>query len=219
MNLERKTGRQAIRWYQSLFLFLIILALIGKNIASSCTVAVISGKATPDGRPLLWKNRDASAVDNRVLYFKGPRFAFLGLINATDKEGSSVWAGLNSEGFAIINSASSDLADDEKGGAENGRFMRLALGECANVADFEALLIRTNGQRQVAANFGVIDAEGQAGFLRPPKTAMCGLMPMTRRWLPLATWSAPIMPLRRPKNLKGVAISDLNAFPIYSKKP
>jgi len=169
MNVERKTARRAIRWYQSLFLFVIILALIGKNIASSCTVAVISGKATPDGRPLLWKNRDASTVDNRVLYFKGPRFAFLGLVNATDKEGSSVWAGLNSEGFAIINSASSDLADDEKGGAENGRFMRLALGECASVADFEALLTKTKGQRQVAANFGVIDAEGQACFFETSK--------------------------------------------------
>jgi hypothetical protein len=27
---------------------------------SSCTVALIAGWATPDGRPLMWKNRDVS---------------------------------------------------------------------------------------------------------------------------------------------------------------
>ncbi len=137
--------------------------------AFSCTVAVISGKATFDGRPLLWKNRDASAVDNKIVYLKGPKYEFIGLINATDKEASSVWAGINSEGFAIINAASSDLADDEKGGAENGRFMRRALGECASVADFEKLLQETKGQRSVAANFGIIDAFGQASFFETSK--------------------------------------------------
>lgn len=137
--------------------------------AFGCTVAVISGKATADGRPILWKNRDASAVDNKIVYLKGSKYEFIGLINASDKEASSVWAGINTEGFAIINAASSDLADDEKGGAENGRFMRRALGECAHVADFEKLLLETNGQRQVAANFGVIDAYGQACFFETSK--------------------------------------------------
>lgn len=139
--------------------------------AFGCTVAVISGKATADGRPLLWKNRDASALDNKIVYLKGSRFEFIGLINANDKEASSVWAGINSEGFAIINAASSDLADNEKGGAENGRFMRRALGECAHVADFEKLLLETKGKRQVSANFGVIDAYGQACFFETSRNS------------------------------------------------
>jgi len=139
------------------------------NHASGCTVAVISGKATADGRPLLWKNRDASAVDNKIVFLKGPKYEFVGLINAADKEALSVWAGINTQGFAIINAASSDLADDEKGGAENGRFMRQALGECGSVADFERLLEATSGRRQVAASFGVIDAHGQACFFETSK--------------------------------------------------
>jgi hypothetical protein len=47
--------------------------------------------------------------------------------------------------------------------------MSLALGECATAADFEALLQRTNGQRDVAANFGLIDAEGNACFYETGK--------------------------------------------------
>jgi len=161
-----KTSRLII-----VFLNLIIFSLnpFLLNYASGCTVAVISGKATPDGRPLLWKNRDASAVDNKIVFLKGPKYEFIGLINATDKKALSVWAGINTQGFAIINAASSDLADDEKGGAENGRFMRQALGECGSVADFERLLEATNGRRQVAANFGVIDAHGQACFFETGK--------------------------------------------------
>lgn len=152
-----------------LSLSIIFLCILFQKYAFSCPVGVISRKATVDGRPLLWKNRDASAVDNKIVYLKGPKFEFIGLINASDREASSVWAGINTEGFAIINAASSDLADDEKGGAENGRFMRRALGECASVADFEKLLSETNGQRQVAANFGVIDAFGQACFFETSK--------------------------------------------------
>ena len=30
----------------------------------ACTSAVVSGKVTPDGRPLLWKNRDTDFMRN-----------------------------------------------------------------------------------------------------------------------------------------------------------
>ena len=36
--------------------------------ASACTTAVVSGKATADGRPLLWKNRDADDLHNQAVY-------------------------------------------------------------------------------------------------------------------------------------------------------
>jgi hypothetical protein len=42
--------------------------------------------------------------------------------------------------------------------------MKLALGECATLGDFEALLIREKGKWDLAANFGVIDADGGACF-------------------------------------------------------
>jgi len=125
-------------------------------------MAVVSGKATPDGRPLMWKNRDTNILNNKIGYFKGAKYNFIGLINANDKEGKDVWAGINTEGFAIMNSASRDLAQKGQIMSDNGRIMRLALGECATALDFENLLKRTKGKRDVGANFGVIDAEGKA---------------------------------------------------------
>ncbi len=127
-----------------------------------CTVAVISGKATPEGRCLLWKNRDTSAVANKMAYLQGEKFGFITLINAEDTKIEHAWAGINSEGFAIMNSASGDLAEFLEGMSDNGRFMKEALGKCADVPDFERLLRDTNDKRRVGANFGVIDAKGNA---------------------------------------------------------
>jgi len=142
------------------------LFLVGQIAVTPCTVAVVSGKVTPDGRPLLWKNRDTSARPNKMAFLQGNKYSFIGIIHPLDKELKNVWAGINSEGFAIMNSASADLAESAGmvGLSENGIFMKLALGECADVADFERLLDETNGKRQVGANFGVIDAKGNACF-------------------------------------------------------
>jgi hypothetical protein len=129
-----------------------------------CTVAVVSGKATPDGRALLWKNRDTSAAANKVVFVKGERFDFIALINADDKSVEHAWAGINTQGFAIMNSASRDLAESPEKMSDNGRFMRAALGKCADVSDFEKFLFQTKGERRVGANFGVMDAKGNASI-------------------------------------------------------
>ncbi|MFQ6108094.1 MAG: carcinine hydrolase/isopenicillin-N N-acyltransferase family protein [Candidatus Aminicenantales bacterium] len=136
-----------------------------------CTVAAVSGKATPDGRPLLWKNRDTTAVANKVVYVKGEKYGFIALINAGDVKIENAWAGINSEGFAIMNAASSDLATGEEAMNDNGRFMREALGRCADVSDFERLLNATEGKRRVGANFGVIDARGNASIYETSSTS------------------------------------------------
>ncbi|MGB6864420.1 MAG: hypothetical protein WBE11_01920 [Candidatus Aminicenantaceae bacterium] len=142
------------------------LFFVGQIALTPCTVAVVSGKVTPDGRPLLWKNRDTSVLPNKMAFLQGNKYSFIGIIHPLDKEPKNVWAGINSEGFAIMNSASSDLAESTGmvGMGENGIFMKRALGECADVADFEKLLDETNGERKVGANFGVIDAKGNACF-------------------------------------------------------
>lgn len=142
------------------------LFLVAQMALIPCTVAVVSGKATPDGRPLLWKNRDTSALPNKMVLLKGSKYSFIGIVHPLDKEPKNVWSGINSEGFAIMNSASTDLSEREGmvGMSENGMFMKRALGECSDVADFERLLEETNGKRQVGANFGVIDANGNACF-------------------------------------------------------
>jgi hypothetical protein len=140
---------------------LVILAAVDLR---PCTLAVCSGKATRDGRPLMWKNRDTSKVANKVILSSGPKFRFLGLVDSDNIKGDEVYGGLNEVGFAIMNSQADDLATPKKAGDGNGALMKLALGECATVRDFEALLSREKGKFDLAANFGVIDAEGGACF-------------------------------------------------------
>ena len=79
-----------------------------------CTVAVVSGKVTADGRPLLWKNRDTSNPNNKVVFIQGKVYSFLAVVNSTDTEGRHVWQGINSQGFAIMNSLSSDLGSSPR---------------------------------------------------------------------------------------------------------
>lgn len=138
----------------------------------ACTTAVISGKATVDGRPLLWKNRDTSQIHNEVVLFEEGTLRAIGVVNAGSRK--SIFMGVNEAGFCIENSLSKDLRDSNKAkGYTNGRFMKHALENCKTVADFQKLLNQTNqtGGRRTAANFGVIDAEGGAAlFETGPKS-------------------------------------------------
>ncbi len=134
--------------------------------SSACTLIVASGRATASGRPLMWKNRDTAQLLNKLMYFKGEKYNFIGLVDSDDEAGKEIWAGLNDRGLAIMNSQADDLAVREKkyDGSGNGAFMKLALGLCATVDDFEKLLQKEKGRWDLAANFGVIDAEGRACF-------------------------------------------------------
>ncbi len=160
--------------------------LLAASVAAPCSVAVVSGDATPDGRPLLWKNRDTDTAANRVMAFEGPRFAFLGIANTGDADGADVWAGANEAGFCIMNSASYNLPTDfdPSTEGEEGAFMRRALGECATVADFQQLLESTTGHRKVSANFGVIDAQGGAAFFETSDAAFARFDASDRRVAP-----------------------------------
>jgi glutamine amidotransferase-like uncharacterized protein len=137
----------------------------------ACTTAVISGRATADGRPLLWKNRDTSNQHNELVIFDDGKYRVLAVVNAGRR--GSVWMGVNEAGFCIENSVSRDLRTEEKSsGPGNGGLMKLALQTCATVADFRRLLEETNlSGRTTVANFGVIDAHGGAAlFETGPKT-------------------------------------------------
>ncbi len=145
--------------------FLLLNLWVG-GIAFACTTAVISGKATADGRPLLWKLRDADEEKNCMRYFKDGKYAYIGLINSNDIEGKNVWAGANSEGFAIMNNASYNVNIDDTVSLKDqeGVFMKLALQECATLADLEKLLESYPKPSGLAANFGVIDGKGGAAY-------------------------------------------------------
>ena len=128
-----------------------------------CTVGVASGKATADGRPLLWKNRDAQSRHNVARWFDDAKHPYVAICDAGNP--TVVWGGANAAGFCIMNSVSRDMPGDAKTGPGNGAFMKLALRECTTISEFEQLLERTaKSGRRTRANFGVIDAHGGAAI-------------------------------------------------------
>ena len=132
-----------------------------------CTSVIISGKVTSDGRPLMLKHRDTSHLDNAVGYFRGPRFTFIGLVNASTAFSGEVWTGTNEAGFSIMNTASYNIKDDDLPESEmdkEGILMYQALGICEKLSDFEHLLDTLPRPLGVEANFGVIDAHGGAAY-------------------------------------------------------
>ena len=137
--------------------------------AIACTSAIIGAELNPYGRPLLWKHRDTSAIDNKVEHIPaGPEgYAYTGLFNASDKNLKECWTGFNSEGFAIMNTASYNLKDDkvpEKDMDKEGFLMTKALRTCVTVDDFARLLETLPRPMGVEANFGVIDATGAGAY-------------------------------------------------------
>ncbi|MDR0745685.1 MAG: hypothetical protein LBF17_04225 [Mediterranea sp.] len=130
----------------------------------ACTSAIITGKLTPDGRPLLWKHRDTSELNNRIEHFKGSKYSFIALVNSPDK-GGIIWSGTNNAGFSIMNTASYNLKDDHiKEMDKEGELMYNALSVCKNLTDLEAFLDRHPRPMRVETNIGVIDAEGGAAY-------------------------------------------------------
>lgn len=133
----------------------------------ACTTAIISGKFTQDGRPLLFKQRDTGELENKLVAFNDGKYPYIGLVNQKDTLGKAVWGGHNKAGFAIMNSASYNLnkkgPGNEEGGCD-GKIMKLALQKCATLADFEHLLDSLPKPLGISSNFGVIDAKGGAAY-------------------------------------------------------
>jgi hypothetical protein len=100
---------------KKLLVLIVGLQLLTCNLPLStcraCTSIIVSGKATADGRPVMFKNRDTDCLDNRVERYQGKNYAFIGLVNAPRKTGE-VWAGINEAGFCIMNTASYNIKDD-----------------------------------------------------------------------------------------------------------
>ena len=152
-------------------LFILLSLLPSQNSATAslgpeneeCTIAVVSGRATVDGRPLLWKNRDTGFLDNEVVYFDDGAYPYVALVNAG--ESYRAWIGLNDQGFAVLNALSYNIPDSINYGITNGELMKWALQVCATVDDFELLLEQTSKTgRQNPANLAVLDAAGGAAM-------------------------------------------------------
>ena len=146
-----------------------IVALLGVIVvAEACTSAIVSGKLTANGRPLLWKNRDTNDLNNRVERIKAQNglMEFVALFDSRDLQDTAAWMGFNEAGFAIMNTASYNLNgnDGVKNMDREGELMRYALERCKTVDDFESLLKTLPKPLGVEANFGVIDAAGNGAY-------------------------------------------------------
>lgn len=153
-------------------LLLAVLLAMCAGTAAACTSAIVSGRLTANGRPLLWKNRDTNDMNNRVeriVPTEDGTLEFVALFDARDSRDTAAWLGFNVKGFAIMNTASYNLnspADAESGivADREGVVMRMALEQCVTVDDFERLLKELPKPLGVEANFGVIDAQGNGAY-------------------------------------------------------
>lgn len=88
-----------------------ILLLLSVASIFACTSVIISGNRTESGIPLMIKNRDTDCLDNRLQWFQVGDVSFIGLVNAPVDSGE-VWAGTNSLGLSIMNTATYNFYED-----------------------------------------------------------------------------------------------------------
>ena len=155
-----------MRYPMKIILLVFACILILSSSIFPCTTAIVSGKCTVDGRPILLKHRDSDFMQNRLMYFRDGKYEYIGLVNSSDTSGAEIWVGCNSTGFAIMNSADYNLNTDDTTKAKDGEgyLMKKALQSCATVDEFEHFLQSLPKPMGVEANFGVIDAKGGAAY-------------------------------------------------------
>ncbi len=147
----------------------VIYVATATTLAWPCTSAIVSGKLTATGRPMMWKHRDTNDQNNRVERVKAHDGAmeFVALFDARDRRDTAAWTGMNTAGFAVMNTASYNLNADnvpDKDMDREGVVMKRALEVCRTVDDFARLLDTLPKPLGVEANFGVIDALGGGAY-------------------------------------------------------
>lgn len=158
--------------------FILILSLLLTIVeAWACTAVIASGKVTADGRPFIFKNRDASdGTNNSLLMLQGTKFQYVGVVNySTSSSPASIWYGHNEAGFAILNTLSYYFnSPTSKANTSAGALMKKALGQCATVDEFETLLQQTQAQSTpvtLSTNFAVMDSLGNVAFFETSNTS------------------------------------------------
>lgn len=147
------------------FVLMLGLSLAIPKRATACTSFIISGKATKDGRPIIFKNRDTGDANNVVIVVQGEKYRYMGIAASWDTKPLSVWGGHNEAGFAIINTAAYNMNGCKGNDTDNdGKVMRRALEVCRTLADFEHLLDTLPVPLGVNSNFGALDAEGGCAY-------------------------------------------------------
>lgn len=133
--------------------------------AEECTSLVATGAGTIDGAALLWKNRDnPSELSNKVVFVEDKPYNYLALVDGDPANGHLAWASLNAAGFAVANTATTNLPALEPSG-NPAILMGDAARTCATVDEFEQFLQHNFGKnRGTRSNFLVVDAKGGAAI-------------------------------------------------------
>ena len=141
----------------------IILLFILSSSAICCTIGVVNGSATVDGRPFIWKSREAG-INVQMLYEDSYPYKYIGSGNSGSEY---VWMGMNETGLAIANAMVGDL--DRLPG--NGDCMLQALRYYSTIDEFLAFLDSTNVTgRETHTNYVMMDATGAAVVLEVGST-------------------------------------------------
>ncbi|HGY55267.1 MAG TPA: T9SS type A sorting domain-containing protein [Caldithrix abyssi] len=148
---------------QMIVAFSVILfstSIMAQNLKNyeGCTIGAAAGKATSDGRPLIWKTTDGPGSDREITSVTNEKYYFI-CDNLPGRLGTTSM-GINEKGFAILNSQSGDLPGGNSGYG-NTAFMWAALGKCATLSDLEHFLDSTNVTgRRTTTNFATLDSTG-----------------------------------------------------------
>ncbi len=137
--------------------------LTADSYSSACSIAMVRGSATIDGRPLMMKTRDRSDFVQDFVYRSDGGYAYISTTGAGVT--TKMYGGVNEVGFAIINSNAYNFPDTVSGWADDGYIMKLALETCCTVEDFQYILDSTNTPgRTIPATYGVMDSNGRGIF-------------------------------------------------------
>ena len=135
--------------------------------AAACTSALIGANLTRNGHALLWKHRDSGFEQNFIerVARTDSTAGYVALFNGGDSLLVEAWAGFNDRRFAIMNTASYNLAPDTARIKDReGLIISEALRRCATVGDFARMLDSLPRPLGVQANFGVIDGSGHGAY-------------------------------------------------------
>ncbi len=134
-----------------------------------CTTGLISGEATVDGRPILWKSRDVRRWEQEFHFYDETPYDFIGVTYAGVD--TQCWGGINEAGFAIENSNGLNLGS-VTGPDDDGLIQYLALATCERVSDFASILDSTNlTSRTRPSIYGVFDRFGAGGMFECRSTS------------------------------------------------
>lgn len=152
------------------------LILIAAKPAMSCTVAVVSGRAATDGRPMIWKNFDMSQYWHQQVKHFPAENNITGSYYLLYHDNDSIWtsssaitpqAGANQAGFSIAVAAVTEYNIINAASNYNTHLLHDAVINCATLTDFEDLLNnwpKSHSGHAVSANYVAIDAQGGAAL-------------------------------------------------------